>query len=148
MKNTVLTAKVIMYAGMALLLSFYLAACTQVGRHIPAAQLIALDDALREGEGRFSDDGLHVVYSYDRQGDSLVVGGRVAYNLPVESLDVYLLFIDTGGTVIDQEWVYSTGYSVSKLWGHSRTFERTLQVPDGAAAISFDSSTVPSRGHQ
>ncbi|HKJ66151.1 MAG TPA: hypothetical protein VJ969_12155 [Desulfopila sp.] len=148
MRNTVLTAKAVVYTGMVLLLPLCLAACTQIGKHIPAAQVRALDDTLAEGEGRFNDDGLRVVYSYDRKGDSLVIRGQVSYSLPVESLDVYLLFIDTGGVVIDQEWVYSTGYSVSRLWGHSRTFERTLHVPDAATAISFYSSAVPSRGHQ
>jgi len=148
MKITMLTAKAIISAGTVLLLALFLSGCTQVGQKISAAKTISFEDTLGEGEGHFSREGLDVVYSYDRNGNRLNIRGRVSYNLPVESLDVYLLFVDAGRTVIDQEWLYSTGYSVSRLWGHSRFFERTLQVPDGAAAISFDSSAVPSRGHQ
>ncbi len=148
MRKTMWMVKAGLYAGVILLLSLSISACTKIGQQIPAAKMISFDDTLAEGEGRFDSEGLHVVYNYDRQGDSLRVWGRVAYNLPVESLDVYLLFTDDDGTVIDQEWVYSTGYTVSKLWGRSSAFERTLEVPDGAAAMSFDSSAVRSRGHQ
>lgn len=147
MRNTMLPARVAVYVGMVLLVLF-LFGCTQVGQEISAGKMISFEETLAEGEGSFSRGALHIDYSYDRNGDRLRIWGSVSYSLPVESLDVYLLFVDAGRTVIDQEWLYSTGYDVSKIWGRSGTFERTLEVPDGAAAISFDSSAILSRGQR
>lgn len=147
MRNTMLPTQAAVYVGI-VLLALFLSRCTQVGQEISAGKMISLEETLAEGEGSFNRGSLHIDYSYDRNGDRLRIWGNVSYSLPVESLDVYLLFVDAGRTVIDQEWLYSIGYSVSKQWGRTRSFERTLQVPNGAAAISFDSSAILSRGHR
>lgn len=86
--------------------------------------------------GVFKDIRLTVDYSYRQAGDNITIAGSAHFNGRYNSLTVYLLFLDATGKRIDKKLIYSSSYR-SMGAKSDRTFEKTLNVPSGAAAISF-----------
>jgi hypothetical protein len=129
-----------------LLVCLGLSACTYVGRTVPADNRI-LFSRLETGQGVFQQGVLTINYNYALIGGNVSVSGQVIYRSPVGSLDVYLLFINGTGTVVQQKLLYSSGYRVSRYWAGGY-FDKTFTVPPGATAISFNHSIQPHRGNK
>jgi hypothetical protein len=138
-KNTVLSLFLLIAVG--------LVGCAGVGRLVSADERI-LFDAKGSAQGSFSRNALTVVYSYRLAAGTLTVGGDIDYTWPVDSLDVYLLFLDAAGTVLQKKIVYSSGYRVARRWTTERNFQETMAVPPGTAGISFDYSAQPRRSYR
>ncbi|KJR99078.1 MAG: hypothetical protein VR65_16630 [Desulfobulbaceae bacterium BRH_c16a] len=88
-------------------------------------------------QGVFDYRRLTVEYSYALQGDNLTLTGRVFYSGRVDSLNVYVLFFDATGTVMQEQIVYFSGYRTSRYGLADSSFEETMVVPPTAAGISF-----------
>ena len=73
----------------------------------------------------------------------MTIDGRVQYNHSVDSLDVRVLFLDTSGTVLQQNLVYSSGFRVTRSRITDRSFQKTLVVPAGVAGLSFSYVAQP-----
>lgn len=122
-----------------ILATFGLLGCTQAGRLVPADDRILFSEN-ETGQGTFNTDGLTVDYTYKLQGRDLDLAGNAWYHGGVDSLNVYVLFIDPAGTVLQQRIAYYSGYRVSRHWAGDNSFQETLAVPPGAAGFSFSYS--------
>jgi hypothetical protein len=91
----------------------------------------------KTSQGIFNYQQLTVEYSYVLQGENLTLTGRVFYSSSVDSLNVYVLFFDATGTVMQEKIVYFSGYRTSRYGLADRSFKETLVVPPTAAGISF-----------
>jgi hypothetical protein len=116
--------------------------CADVGRMVSADNRILLNDQATN-QGVFSHSGLTVEYSYSLAGESLTLAGKVNYRTSVDSLNVYILFLDATGTVLQKKIVYYSGYRISRDLLADRSFKDTLVVPPGTAGMSFSYSAQP-----
>jgi hypothetical protein len=74
----------------------------------------------------------------------MTLDGSAYYTRSVDSLNIYLLFLDEGGNVLQRDIVYSSGYRVARSWGMTeRTFRDQLVVPQEAIGISFNYYAEP-----
>lgn len=94
-------------------------------------------------QGVFEYGKLSVKYNYNLTGDTLQLTGDIGFSRRFDALNVYLLFIDSAGDVLQQDIVYSSGYRVPQAARPDRSFRETLTVPRGAAGFSFSYSVEP-----
>ncbi len=66
--------------------------------------------------------------------------GQAQYHGRVDSLDIYFMFLDDTGRVINKKLVYSSGFRFMSSRTNERLFNETLPVPAGAMGISFNYS--------
>jgi hypothetical protein len=126
-------------AGSALLLlvCLILAGCAGLERQVPAEDRIFFS-ARETGDGVLNRWPLTVSYSYRLRGKSLELEGDARYGRYVDFLNVYVMFIDGSGNVLQREIVYFSGYR-SDIWP-GPSFQAKLEVPDGAKGFTFDYS--------
>jgi len=139
---TVATKKLVILP-LLILATFGLFGCTQVGQLVPADERILFSEH-ETGQGTYNANGLTVDYTYKLQGRDLNLAGNAWYRGGVDSLNVYVLFIDPAGTVLQQKIAYYSGYRSSKYWYADNSFQETLAVPSGAAGFTFSYSAQPS----
>ena len=141
-RNSIALTKELVILPLLILATFGLIGCTQVGRLVPADDRILFNDR-ETGQGTFNSDGLAVDYTYKLQGRDLNLEGNAWYRGGVDSLNVYVLFLDPAGTVLQQRIAYYSGYRVFRHWTDS-SFQESLAVPPGAAGFTFSYSAQPS----
>jgi hypothetical protein len=114
-----------------------------LGQNVSVEDRILFDE-IEKSQGRFTQDGLTVDYSYRLAGRNMTLDGSAYYIRSVDSLNIYLLFLDEGGNVLQRDIVYSSGYRVARSWGMTeRTFQDRLVVPQEAVGISFNYYAEP-----
>ena len=128
-------------------MAFGLAGCTMMGKVVQIDNQILFGKEEKR-QGIFTQGGLTVNYSYQLTGGNINLDGQVDFSGRVDSLNVYLLFVDGAGTVLVQKILYSSGYRDSGSWRSDRTFRKTLIVPTEAKGISFSYSAQPYRGQR
>lgn len=112
--------------------------CAGTMKNVPEANRISLA-ATGEESGNFQFDGLGVTYSHTRKGDNLSLSGTVEYRWDFDSLAVYVLFLDTSGTVSSKKNIYFSGYRTTDTGVKAeRKFLVNLPIPPGTVAISFN----------
>lgn len=117
--------------------SLSLSGCAGLGQNVSVEDRIFFEEK-EKSQGRFTQDGLTVDYSYRLAGNNMTMDGSIYYTRSVNSLNVYLLFLDHSGDILQRDIVYSSGYRVAHSWGMTeRTFRDQLDVPQGAVGISF-----------
>ena len=121
---------------------FGLFGCAQMGRNVPAENRITFSDR-DSGQGTYDSNRLAVDYTYNLRGGDLNLAGNASYRGRYDSLNVYVLFIDPVGNVLDRKIVYSSGYRVFKHWQPDKSFEVSFALPDGVSGFSFDHYTRP-----
>ena len=136
-------AKELVILPLLMLASFGLIGCTHVGRLVPAEDRVLFTEN-QTGQGTFNTDGLTVDYTYKLQGRDLDLAGNAWYRGGFDSLNVYVLFIDSAGTVLQQRIAYYSGYRSWRHWHADNSFQETLSVPPGAAGFTFSYSAQPS----
>ena len=99
-------------------------------------------------QGVFTKGGLTVDYRYHLSGGNMNLQGQVSFSDRVDSLNVYLLFVDGAGTVLVQKAIYSSGYRDSSRRMSDRTFQHTFIVPTKDKGISFSYTSQPYRGQR
>jgi len=126
--------------------------CAGVGTTIPQERLISLKEA-ENNQGNFGYGPLTVKYSYSLTGSSLISGGsnmilagNVSYRGGFDSLDIRILFLDAGGTVLQQKFIYSSGYRDRSEKVSNLDVQKTFAVPAGSAAITFTYSVEERTG--
>lgn len=119
-----------------ILISLSLSGCAGLGQNVSVEDRILFEE-IEKSQGRFIQDGLTVDYSYRLAGSNMTLDGTADYTRSVNSLNIYLLFLDEGGNVLQRNIVYSSGYRVARSWGNERTFSDQLDVPQEAVGISF-----------
>ena len=79
----------------------------------------------------------------------LHLSGRVVSVLArADSMTVYLNFLDSSGNVMDSTVLYASGFKPPTYIRRPGSFDTTLTLPPGAAAIAFGSAVQTSRGHR
>ena len=126
--------------------------CAGVDPTIPQERWVSLTEA-ENNQGDFNYGPLTVKYSYSLTGSSLISGGsnmilagKVSYRGGFDSLDIVLLFLDAGGTVLQQKFIYATGYRDRSEKVSNLDIQKTFAVPAGAAAITFTYSVMERTG--
>ena len=126
--------------------------CAGVGTTIPQERLISLKEA-ENNQGNFGYGPLTVKYSYSLTGSSLISGGsnmilagNVSYRGGFDSLDIRILFLDAGGTVLQQKFIYSSGYRDRSEKVSNLDVQKTFAVPAGSAAITLTYSVEERTG--
>ncbi len=126
--------------------------CAGVVSSIPPERRISLVEA-ENNQGNFSNGSLTIQYNYSLTGGNLVVGGsnmmlagKATYRDRFNSLDIYVAFLDTAGTVLQKKSIYSSGYRSGEGRVSNRAFQETLEVPAGSEAITFTYSEVARSG--
>ena len=126
--------------------------CAGVTSTIPRERWVPLTEA-ENNQGDFSYDSLTVKYSYSLTGNSLISGGsnmilagKVSYRGGFDSLDINILFLDAGGTVLQQKFIYSSGYRDRSEKVSNLDVQKTFVVPAGSAAITFTYSVMERSG--
>ncbi len=99
-----------------LLVLLSLSGCAGLVRNVPVEDRILFSQD-EKTDGRFTENGLTVDYSYRLAGNNMVLEGSAHYYRSVDSLNVYLVFIDENGNVLQRDIVYYSGYRVSHSWG-------------------------------
>jgi hypothetical protein len=126
-----------------ILVSLSISGCAGLGQNVSVEDRILFDE-IEKSQGRFTQDGLTVDYSYRLAGRNMTLDGSAYYTRSVDSLNIYLLFLDEGGNVLQRDIVYSSGYRVARSWGMTeRTFRDQLVVPQEAIGISFNYYAEP-----
>jgi hypothetical protein len=126
-----------------ILVSLSLSGCAGLGQNVSVEDRILFNE-IEKSQGRFTQDGLTVDYSYRLVGRNMILDGSANYTRSVDSLNIYLLFLDEGGNVLQRDIVYSSGYRVARSWGMTeRTFRDQLVVPQEAVGISFNYYAEP-----
>ena len=126
--------------------------CAGVGTTIPQERWISLKEA-ENNQGNFGYGPLTVKYSYSLTGSSLLSGGsnmilagKASYQGGYDSLDINILFLDAGGTVLQQKFIYSSGYRDRSEKVSNLDVQKTFVVPAGSAAITFTYSVMERSG--
>ena len=119
------------------LFCFGASGCAGVGSTVPLERRLPLIEA-ENSQGDFSYGGLKVKYSYSLAGSNMILDGVASYDRGYDSLDIRILFLDATGTVLQQEFVYSSGFRTSGK-RRSGDFQKTFAVPAGSVAITFSS---------
>lgn len=146
-KHKIISTRKAVILFFVMLVNFGLFGCAGMERIVPADNRILFTEKA-SSQGVFSHGGLTVAYSYRVEGDKLALEGKVNYLGGVDSLNVYLLFIDAAGTVLQRKIVYYSGYRLSRYWISDRLFRETLAVPPDAVGISFNYSAQPRSNQQ
>jgi hypothetical protein len=110
--------------------------CAEMRRFVSEDNRILFSEQ-ETGQGIFNYRRLTVEYSYVLQDRNLTLTGRVFYSGAVDSLNVYVLFFDATGTVMEEKIVYFSGYRTSRYGLPGNSFKETLVVPPTAAGMSF-----------
>ena len=142
------------FTALAALLFIGLAGCQGLGLpsrpHAPASGIALQPDGLIQGEVETSD--LTVAYAYAVTFEprrQLYLSGRVRNTrIQVDSVTVYLHLLDGSGHLIDRSVLYASGYKPPTFIRRPRTFDITLELPDGVAAIAFSSHVKHSAGRR
>ena len=126
--------------------------CAGVDSTIPSERWVPLTEA-GNNQGDFSYDSLTVNYSYSLTGNSLISGGsnmilagKVSYRGGFDSLDISILFLDAAGTVLQQKFIYSSGFRNRSEKVSNLDVQKTFAVPAGSAAITFTYSVMERSG--
>lgn len=126
--------------------------CAGVNTTIPQERWVPLTET-ENNQGDFGYGPLTVKYSYSLTGGSLVSGGsnmilagKVSYRGGFDSLDILILFLDAGGTVLQQKFIYTSGYRDRTEKVSNLDIQKTFAVPAGAAAITFTYSVMERTG--
>ena len=77
-----------------------------------------------------------------------VKGGVRSVKFRGDAVNVYLNFLDNAGNVLDREILYASGYRRDVYFRRPSTFDTTLSLPPGTAAIAFSSYVKPSAGRR
>lgn len=117
-------------------LFFFVSGCAIKGP-VSEDKRIALQEK-SNGTETYARGPLTVDYEYKRAGDSLTMSGSIGFNRGLDSLDVRVLFLDGAGMILDRKLVYSSGYRSLAARESTRTFRRTVDIPPGATAFTFD----------
>lgn len=141
-KYITISTKIVIIPVFLILVNLSLFGCAGMGRIVPADNRILFTEKV-SSQGIFSHAGLTVEYSYRLEGKNLALEGEINYLGGVDSLNVYLQFIDATGAVLQQEIVYYSGYRISRHWIADRSFQATLVVPPAAVGLSFSYSAQP-----
>lgn len=129
--------------------------CAGVTSTIPRERWVTLTEA-ENNQGDFSYDSLTVKYSYSLTtgnslisgGSNMVLAGKVSYSREFDSLDINILFLDAGGTVLQQKFIYSSGYRDRSEKVSNLDVQKTFVVPAGSAAITFTYSVMERSGRR
>jgi len=121
--------------------------CTMVGQPIPAQKRIALE-ASQDSTGTFTKDTLTISYQYNWSGEQLQIAGDIKLQWGVNFIDIYAVFLDHQGIILEQKIVYSSGYKTSTYRREERRFEKTLSPPKGTEAFSFTYSSQERSGRR
>jgi hypothetical protein len=126
--------------------------CAGVVSSIPPERRISLVEA-ENNQGNFSYGSLTLQYNYALTGGNLVMGGsnmmlagKATYTDRFDSLDIYVVFLDAAGTVLQRKFIYSSGYRTDDGRVSDRAFQETLEVPAGSEAITFTYSEIARSG--
>ncbi len=126
--------------------------CAGVVSSISPERRISLIEA-ENNQGNFSYGSLTLQYNYSLTGGNMVVGGssmmlagKATYSDRFDSLDIYVVFLDAAGTVLQRKFIYSSGYKTGAGRVSDRAFQKTLEVPAGSEAITFTYSEVERSG--
>jgi len=139
---------------MLIMVSFGVLGCAGVVSNIPPERRISLVEA-ENNQGSFSYGSLTLQYNYALTGGSLVMGvskmmlaGKVTYRDRFDSLDIYVVFLDAAGTVLQKKFIYSSGYRTDEARVSDLAFQKTLEVPAGSEAITFTYSEIARSGRE
>ncbi len=133
--------------SLVILLALAFAGCAKLTRVTQVDNKILFDNQNKK-EGIFTSGGLTVDYSYQLSGGNIDLKGQVSFSNRADSLNVYLLFVDSVGTVLVQKKIYSSGYRDSSRRMSDRTFQQRFIVPTKAKGVSFTYTSQPYRGQR
>jgi hypothetical protein len=116
--------------------------CANLGRPISADKRILITEK-ETSQGIFNDGEITVEYNVSLHGKNVTLAGKVNHRSSLDYLNVFILFLDATGNVLQQKDIYYSGYRVYNEWDADRSFRETLVVPPGTAGISFFHSSQP-----
>jgi len=142
------------YAAVAALLAANLTGCRSFSLS-PRPFFPANGIALQPGEpAQGTIDTGELVLSYAlaltfAPARQLHLSGRVlSVRTRADKVTVYLHILDSAGHDMDTAVLYTSGFKPSNYIRRPRTFDTTLPLPPGAAAIAFTAFVQPSAGHK
>jgi len=118
------------------LIYFGASGCAGVGSTVPQERRIPLIET-ENSQGNFSYGSLTLKYSYSLADGNMIFTGKASYQGGFDSLDIRILFLDAAGTVLQQEFIYSSGYRTDRERVSDRELQKTFAVPPGSTAITF-----------
>jgi hypothetical protein len=137
-KHSTLSSIKIFILYLLVLVFFCISGCAGVGSTVPPERRLPLIET-ENSQGSFSYGGLKVKYSYSLAGSDMIMDGVASYNHGYDSLDIRISFLDATGTLLQREFIYSSGYRTAGKRRSGIDFQKTFTVPAGSAAITFSS---------
>lgn len=130
-----------------ILVILFLSGCAGMLPAIPGERQIALTqgDTIK---GDYKYGWLILDYNYSLTHNSITLTGKVTYQDRFDSLDVRVLFLDSGGKVLQRKFIYSSGYRTGSGTVSDYAFHDTFDVPVGSKAITFTSSVRERSGYK
>ncbi len=135
-ENMLISIKKTLILSLFALVSLGFLGCANIGHIVPVDNRIQLNEK-KDNQGNFIDGDLTLNYDYSMTGKNLYLSGDASYRGGVDYLNIYVLFLDQTGTVLQQKIIYSSGYRVYQSWQADRKFQTNLVVPNGATALAF-----------
>ena len=140
----------------ATVLAVGLGACQTAGTVFSAAPIAPENRIPLQPKGSHqgeADTGeIVVAYAYQLGPESNqeihVKGGVRSTKFRGDAVNIYLNFLDNAGNVLDKEILYASGYRRDVYVRRPSTFDATLSLPPGTAAIAFSSYVKPSAGRR
>ena len=146
----------VVHLATAIVLAVGLGACQTAGTVFSAAPIAPENRIPLKPDGPHQGDAdtgeLVVAYAYQLGPESSreidVKGGIRTAKFRGDAVNIYLNFLDNAGNVLDKEILYASGYRRDVYVRRPSTFDTTLPLPPGTAAIAFSSYVKPSAGRR
>ncbi len=137
-----------------ILLCFGFSGCAGVGSTVPQERRIPLNKA-ENYQGNFNYGPLTLDFSYSLTGGSLISGGsnmilagKASYKGAFDSLDIRLSFLDATGAILQNKFIYSSGFRTGTSKVSGQPFQKTFVVPANSDAITFNYSVEERTGNR
>jgi hypothetical protein len=146
----------VVHLATAIVLAVGLGACQTAGTAFSAPPIAPENRIPLKPDGPHQGDAdtgeLVVAYAYrlgpDSSGEIEVKGGIRTAKYRGDAVNIYLNFLDNAGNVLDKKILYASGYRRDVYVRRPSTFDTTLPLPPGTAAIAFSSFVKPSAGRR
>jgi hypothetical protein len=105
----------------------------------PERRIPLVKDTPQQGTWESNDVALQYQYVEQNGAIQLSVSGNAKRGY--DQLNVWVLFVDAEGKILETKSIYSSGYRSERSYGKPQkgTIEKTLEIPPGTTAIAFES---------
>ncbi len=78
----------------------------------------------------------------------MILAGKASYKGAFDSLDIRLSFLDATGAILQNKFIYSSGFRTGTSKVSGQPFQKTFVVPANSDAITFNYSVEERTGNR